>query len=73
MGVKARWYSLIPMPEKNSGGTFDFPNLISLEAQTRMISGYQSRKFYAYDYSQGKSDEQQGTNACPAFRVLRAC
>lgn len=34
-----------------------------------MISGYQSRKFYAYDYSQGKSDEQQGTNACPAFRV----
>ena len=55
--------------EEQVGGTFDFPNLISLEAQTRMISGYQSRKFYAYDYSQGKSDEQQGTNACPAFRV----
>ena len=55
--------------EEQVGDTFDFPNLISLEAQTRMISGYQSRKFYAYDYSQGKSDEQQGTNACPAFRV----
>lgn len=58
--------------EEQVGKTFNLPNLISLETQTRMISGYQSRKFYAYDYSQGKSDTQQGTNACPAFRVAEA-
>lgn len=61
-----------PDAGKQVGKKFELPNLISIEQQTRMISGYQSRKYYSYDYSQGKSDDQQGTNACPAFRVAEA-
>lgn len=61
-----------PDAGKQVGKKFELPNLISMEQQTRMISGYQSRKYYSYDYSQGKSDDQQGTNACPAFRVAEA-
>lgn len=61
-----------PDAGKQVGKKFELPNLISIEQQTRMISGYQSRKYYSYDYSQGKSDNQQGTNACPAFRVAEA-
>lgn len=61
-----------PDAGKQVGKKFELPNLISIEQQTRMISGYQSRKYYSYDYSQGKSDDQQGTNACPAFRLAEA-
>lgn len=51
---------------------FKLPQLTNAELQNRDLTGYRQRKHYTYDYTQLKSDELLGTNACPVFRAAEA-
>lgn len=54
------------------GGEFGIPDVIDPLAETRNLTGYQSRKYVCYDYAQTWHDQILGENACPIFRVPEA-
>ncbi len=54
------------------GAKFGVPDVADQLAETRAITGYQSRKYLTYDYSQTWHDQILGVNACPIFRVAEA-
>lgn len=54
------------------GKMFGVPDLNDQLAETRAVTGYQSRKYLTYDYSQTWHDQILGVNACPIFRIAEA-
>lgn len=48
------------------------PNVHDALTETRAVTGYQSRKYFCYDYQQTFHDQILATNACPMFRVAEA-
>lgn len=48
------------------------PAVNSALAESRPITGYQSRKYFCYDYAQTWHDQILGVNACPIFRTAEA-
>lgn len=51
---------------------FKQPNITNPTDEARPITGYQPRKYYAYDAAQLASDALLGVNACPIFRSTEA-
>ena len=51
------------------GGLFGVPKVNNSIDNRRNNTGYQSRKYFCYDYSQTRHDEQLGYHASPNFRV----
>ncbi len=58
--------------ESNLGQKKGVPNILDPLTETRAITGYQSRKYVTYDYSQTWHDQILGVNACPIFRTAEA-
>ncbi len=56
----------------NAGEKFELPSITGEVAQQRNITGYQPRKYFAYDYSQYWDDGNHAVNACPIFRSAEA-
>ncbi len=54
------------------GKPFGVPDVNDQLAETRAITGYQSRKYVTYDYTQTWHDQILGVNACPIFRIAEA-
>lgn len=54
------------------GMAFGVPDINDHLPETRAITGYQSRKYYTYDYAQTWHDQILGVNACPIFRTAEA-
>lgn len=54
------------------GAKFGVPDVADQLAETRAITGYQSRKYLTYDYAQTWHDQILGVNACPIFRIAEA-
>ena len=57
---------------RTPGSKFGRPSLLNAEAQTRSITGYQSRKFFTYEAEQTRNDEGQGVTGAPIFRAVEA-
>jgi hypothetical protein len=55
-----------------TGTLMGVPDIINSNNECRMITGYMSRKYVTYDYSQTYGDNVLATNACPAFRTAEA-
>lgn len=58
--------------ENQVGKNFGNPGIMDPLQETRMITGYQPRKYYTYDYTQIANDQLLGTNASPIFRSAEA-
>lgn len=54
------------------GNAFGVPDVNDQLTETRAITGYQSRKYFTYDYDQTWHDQILGCDACPIFRIAEA-
>ena len=61
-----------PKFQGDYGKMFGVPDVNDQLTETRAITGYQSRKYFTYDYDQTWHDQILGFNACPIFRIAEA-
>lgn len=60
------------MDPQKKDSVFVVPDMVSGNTQIRCITGYQPRKYFAYDAAQTADDALHGYNACPIFRTTEA-